>query len=129
MAYEYMAGSTLIGMEDLKALGLRGSPQPGYRPFSTVVKLGDNTQKGQGFPIVTWHWAFLSVAERDVFISMTSAGSLSAPAFIRSRLPDNTWATFECIMNLPTGEENLSVGQIIGFDLVFTECVLIPDYP
>jgi hypothetical protein len=85
--------------------------------------------KGVGFPIVTWHWAFVTVAERDVFIDLLDEGALSGPAFIRTRLPDNTWATFECVMNMPTGEENLSVGKILGFDIQFTHCIMIPDYP
>lgn len=129
MSYEYMIGATEGTMELLPEAGIRAAPQSGYQPFATTVTLGDGTLKGVGFPIVTWHWAFVSVAERDIFIDLLDAGTLSGPAFIRTRLPDNTWGTFECIMNTPTGEPNLQVGTIIGFDIEFTHCVLIPDYP
>ena|SRR5690349_14622750 len=126
MAYEYKFGETEGGMQLLKALGIKGSPQSGYRPYSVVVRLGDGKQQGNGFPIVTWHWAFLTVDERDVFADALD-GALSAEVYIRTRLPDDTWATFFCVMNAPTGEENLSVGKIINFDLTFTHCILILD--
>lgn len=126
MAYEYKIGSTLGGMSLLTSLGIRAAPQAGYRQYATVLKLGDNTQKGQGFPIITWHWAFVSLAERAVFMAFLSAGALSATVFIRSRLPNNTFANYQCKMQVPTGEENLSVGKILDFTLVFTGCVLIP---
>jgi hypothetical protein len=124
--YEYKYGPTEDDMELLTDLGIRGSPQSGYRPYSVTVTLGDGTLQGHGMPIVTWHWAFVTVAERDVFVDGLD-GALSGPAFIRTRLPDNTWATFECIQNMPTGEENLQVGHILNFDIEFTYCELIPD--
>jgi hypothetical protein len=126
MAYDYQFGETEGGMQLLKDLNIRAAPQSGYRPYSVVVRLGNGLQQGNGFPIVTWHWAFVSIAERDVFADVLD-GALSAAAYIRTRLPDGTWATFSCIMNAPTGEENLSNGTIINFDLTFTHCVLIPD--
>ena len=124
MAYEYQYGSTEIEMQTLRALGIRAAPQPGYRPYATTIKLGDNTIKGQGFPIVTWHSGFITVAERGIFLAGMGS-NLTIERFIRTRLPNDTWATFQCLQNIPTGEENLSVGKIIGFDIVFTECVLI----
>jgi hypothetical protein len=126
MAYEYKFGETEGTMELLTTLGIRAAPQSGYRPYSATIRLGDGTLQGNGFPVVTWHWAFLTVAEREVFMEPL-AGALSMTACIRTRLPDNTWATFSCILNVPTGEENLSVGKVIGFDLTFTQCVFIPD--
>ncbi len=129
MAYEFKIGATEMELELLPAAGIRAAPQAGYRPYAFTILLGDGTLRGQGFPIVTWHWAFVTVAERDVFMDLLDEAALSGPAFIRTRLPDNSWATFDCIMNAPTGEENLSVGKIIGFDVEFTHCILIPDYP
>lgn len=129
MAPEYKIGATEGGMELLPAAGIRAAPQSGYRPYATTIALGDGTLRGQGYPIVTWHWAFVTVAERDVFLAFLDEGALSGEVFMRTRLPDNTWATFQCIQNLPTGEENLSVGKIIGFDVEFTHLILIPDYP
>jgi hypothetical protein len=126
MAYEYKFGETEETMELLTAQGVRAAPQAGYRPYSVTIRLGDGTLQGNGFPIVTWHWAFLTVEERAVFIEPLD-GALSLPIYIRTRLPDNTWATFSGILNAPTGEENLAVGKVIGFDLTFTQCVLIPD--
>ena len=127
MSYQYKIGATEETLELLPAAGIRAAPQAGYRPYAFTIQLGDGTLRGQGYPIVTWHWAFVTVAERDVFVDMLDAGALSGPAFIRTRLPDNTWATFECIVNMPTGEENLSVGKIINFDVELTHCILIPD--
>ncbi|MDQ3004338.1 MAG: hypothetical protein M3R47_03000 [Chloroflexota bacterium] len=124
-AYEYKFGQTEAGMALLPSLGIRGAPESGYRPFAATITLGDATLKGQGYPVITWHWAFLTVAERAVFVTPL-AGALSGTAFIRTRKPDNTWANYQCIQNLPTGEENLSVGKIIGFDIEFTHCILIP---
>lgn len=129
MAYEYKIGATEMDMALLPAAGIRAAPQSGYRPYAITITLGDGTLRGQGYPIVTWHWAFVTVAERDVFLDFLDEGALSGECFIRTRLPDNTFATFECVMTMPTGEENLQVGHIIGFDVQFTHCVLIPDYP
>lgn len=126
--YEYMFGETEGEMELLRALGIRSSPLSGYQPYAMNIRLGDGTLTGQGLPVITWHFSLLSVTERAVFVDPMN-GNLSMPAFIRTRLPDNTWATFECIMARPTGEENLSNGTIINFDLEFTHCILIPGYP
>ena len=73
---------------------------------------------------MTWHYGFITVAERGIFLAGMGS-NLTIERFIRTRLPNDTWATFQCLQNIPTGEENLSVGKIIGFDIVFTECVLI----
>lgn len=126
MSYEYKYGATEDDLELLPDLGIRAAPQSGYRPYSASLVLADGTLLGQGFPVATWHWSFITIAERDVFVAGIG-GALSGPVVIRSRLPDNTWATFECIQNMPTGEENLQAGKILGFDLEFTHCVLIPD--
>lgn len=127
--YQYMIGATEGTMELLPIAGIRAAPQAGYRPYAGTITLGDGTLRGQGYPIVTWHYAFVTVAERDVFFDLLDEGALSGEAFIRTRLPDSTWATFQCVMNMPTGEENLQVGKILGFDVEFTHCILIPDYP
>lgn len=125
MAYQFQYGVTAETMVNLNTL-VRAAPLAGYRPFATTKGLGDGKTKGQGFPVVTWHWAFLTVDERDELVG-DMGDDLSVERFIRTRLPDNTWATFQCLQHRPTGEENLQVGKVIGFDLEFTHCVLIPD--
>jgi hypothetical protein len=125
-AYDYQYGPTEEAMQLLPALGIKAAPLSGYRPYSVTARLGDGTLQGHGAPVITWHWSFISVAERAVFIE-SLGDALSGPAFIRTRLPNNTWATFECIQNRPTGEENLSNNKILNFDLTFTYCILIPD--
>lgn len=124
-AYEYKLGpdsSSLVLLSDYNI----PAPHSGYQPYSVLVKLGDATLKGQGFPVVTWHWAFVTTAQRDTFISFLDAGALSGSVGIRSRKPDNSWADFDCIMNLPTGEEDLQAGRVLNFDVTFTHCVEIP---
>lgn len=121
--FEYKYGTTQGGMELLSTLGI-AAPLAGYRPYSVTVRLGDGNLQGHGLPIITWHWNFISVANRAIFLDPLN-GALSGPAFIRTRLPDNTWEDFETIMNVPTGEENLQVGFILGFDLTFTYCTAL----
>ena len=121
--FQYKFGTTQGGMELLSNLGVE-APLSGYRPYSTVIRLGDGNLQGHGLPVITWHWGFISVASRAVFLDPLN-GALSGPAFIRSRLPDNTFASFETIMNVPTGEENLQSGFILGFDLTFTYCIAL----
>jgi hypothetical protein len=125
MALDFQIGNTEETMVDIYTL-TRAAPHAGYRPYSTVIRLGDGTQQGNGFPIVTWHWASVTVAERDALIG-DLGDDLSAARFIRTRLPDNSFATFECIMHRPTGEEDLQAGKILSFDIEFTHCVIIPD--
>jgi hypothetical protein len=126
MSHQYSYGATEETMELLPALDIRSSPLSGYRPFSATIRLGDGSLKGQGFPIVTWHWSFVNMTEREVFVDDPN-DELSKSVYIRSRLPDGTWATFSCIQNRPTGEENFQAQQILGFDIEFTHCILIPD--
>jgi hypothetical protein len=126
MAHEYSYGATLETMALLPALDIRSSPRSGYRPFTTTVRLGDGKLQGLGFPVVTWHFTFVTMAERDVFVDDPD-DPLSKNVYIRSRLPDGTWATFSCIQNRPTGEEDFQAQKILGFDIEFTHCVLIPD--
>lgn len=126
MTHEYKYGATLETMELLPDLDIRSSPLSGYRPFAATIRLGDGTLKGQGFPVITWHWTFVTMAEREVFVSDPNE-ELSKSVYIRSRLPDGTWATFSCIQNRPTGEENFQAQKILGFDIEFTHCTLIPD--
>src|SRR5215207_5905516 len=102
MSYEYKIGATEMDMDLLPDRGIRAAPQSGYRPYADAVSLGDATLRGQGYPVVTWHWAFVTVAERDIFLDFLDAGALSGECFIRTRLPDNTFSTFQCVMNLPT---------------------------
>jgi hypothetical protein len=127
MPYEFKIGTTEGGMVDIYTLA-NAAPHAGYRPYSQVLRTAAGTQKGVGFPLVTWHWDVITVAERDELIG-DLGDDLSAARFIRTRLPDNTFATFECIMHRPTGEEDLQAGRILDFDIEFTHCILIPDSP
>lgn len=129
MAHEYQIGATEGAMELLPEAGIRASPRPGWRPYATAIELGDSTLRGQGYPIVTWHWASVLLTERAVFIAFLDEGALSGDVFIRTRLTDGTWATFQCVMNMPTGEEDAQSRSVLNFDIQFTHCILIPDYP
>ena len=124
-SYEYEIGETEGTMVDIYTL-TRAAPHAGFRPFATTVRLGNGSTKGVGFPVVTWHWAAVTVDERDNLIG-DMGDALSVERVIRTRLPDNTWATYSCIMHRPTGEEDLQAGKILGFDIEFTNCVLIPE--
>lgn len=53
------------GLATLKSLGVH-NPNPIWRAGVTSVKLGDNSARILGAPVVEWEWGFVDQAERDV---------------------------------------------------------------
>jgi hypothetical protein len=132
MEYEYKIGATVETMQTLEALGITANPRPSFRPFSITVKDGNGKLKGHGFPVAEWHWDVMKVGEPDILAEFLNGG-LSATVYIRTRLNRlsesyaYTWATYRCVMNWVTGDEDIQSRRNLGLTIEFTRMVLIPD--
>jgi len=132
----YYLGSTIDDIEILEELGvITGDPDASYRPFSVIDKLGDISEEGNGFPVVTWHWNALAPGEADILYEFLD-GNISAPVVLRSRLnrlnddkTDYQWATFEGTMSWMGGDEQNPVLHTLDVTITFNGLLVIPPYP
>lgn len=127
MSSEYKIGSTLVGMQLLTDLGISASPRPSYRPYADAVKLGTGDLMGQGFPVAEWHWDVMRIGESDILAGFLTSG-LSGDVFIRTRLNRlssglYTWGNFQCVMNWPTGDEDIQSRKNLSLSITFTHMI------
>jgi len=131
----YMLGSTIDDIETLEELGITtGDPDASYRPFSVIDKLGDGSEEGNGFPVVTWHWAGLLPGEADLLYEFLS-GNISAPVVLKTRLnrlnmgaSDYQWGLFGGIMSWMSGDEQNPVLHTLDVTITFSNLIPI-SYP
>lgn len=116
---EFAIGNTLAGIQALRALSIP-APQSTYRPYSTDIRLGDGTMRGMGFPIATWHWGFLSAAQRDLL--RTYCTGQSALVYIRTPKDDLSFVDYQAVMVWPSEEERAS-SRVLDFTLEFHRLV------
>jgi hypothetical protein len=132
----FMLGTSVGDLQSMDELGITtGDPDASYRPFSVVDKLGDMSDEGNGFPVVTWHYAGLYPGEADIFYDFLN-GNISASVVFRTRLnrlngtvDDYLWATFSGLMSWMTGDEQNPALHTLDVTITFTGLILIPDYP
>ncbi len=116
---EFAIGTTLAGMQALSAMSIP-APQSTFRPYSTDIRLGDGTMRGMGFPVATWHWGFLSAAQRDV-LKAFCAGQ-SALVYLRTTKDNMVFDDYQAVMVWPTEEER-AAGRVLDFTLEFHRLV------
>ncbi|HMW87550.1 MAG TPA: hypothetical protein PKD65_16115 [Nitrospira sp.] len=122
MAYEYKIGTDLLDLTLLSELDPPiHAPYCDPAPAVGAITLGDGSERYIGLPIVTWHWGFLTAAQRDVL--KTYCPEKSAEIAIRSLQQDGTYADFTCIMIWPQREVR-QAGRILDFNLEFRQMVL-----
>jgi len=130
--YQYKIGTdTSTHFKYLTEIGISSNPLPTYRPFSVADKLGDLTTEGNGFPVITWHWAVMRIAEADILEGYLS-GELSVPIYIRSRLNRlttnaYTWRNFSGIMEWVSGDEDIESRRILNLTIQFTGLVQLTE--
>lgn len=116
---EFAIGTTLAGMQALSAMSIP-APQTTYRPYSIDVRLGDGLVRGMGFPVATWHWGFLSAAQRDA-LKAYCAGQ-SAQVYIRTPKDDLNFNDYQAVMVWPTEEDRVA-GRALDVTLEFHRLV------
>ncbi|HZU86602.1 MAG TPA: hypothetical protein VFF78_03895 [Anaerolineaceae bacterium] len=115
----FAIGSTHAGLQALTVMSIP-APQSTYRPTSTDVRLGDGSVRGMGFPVATWHWGFLSAAQRDQLRALCPGQS--AAVYIRTVKDDLTYDDFSAVMVWPSEEER-AAGRVLDFTLEFHRLV------
>jgi hypothetical protein len=121
--------SSLTDLDSLFTnLDVPSDPDWSYKPFSAIVKLSSGKQQGNGFPVIKWRFNLISLANREVLReTYCPVPALSASVYIHTPINESSagvlqWATFKCILNWPTEEEDIQVESDLGLVLTFTHC-------
>lgn len=120
MASELEIGTTLVGLATLDSLGII-LPKTSYTPHSSLLRLGDGTVKGMGWPTATWHWNIISATQKAIL--RTYSTGASEIIFIRTKLNDGTYEDFECVMIWPPNDE-ISATRSLSFTIQFQRLVV-----
>lgn len=96
MASDFKIGTTSGGMTALDGLAVPcPDPQPRFDRYRKKDKLGDMSLKGRGPQTILWLFPLLEVEQ----VAQLEDFQSELPIYIRSRKRDDTFGTFEVIMN------------------------------
>lgn len=127
MGYEYKIG---LASDSLTLLAELTPPIPApsasITPSVGSITLGDGTERAIGAPMSAWHWGFLTSDQRDA-LKVFCPGK-SAELFIRTIMPDGSWATFECVMIWPQNETRQAT-RVVDITIEFRQMVEQPEEP
>lgn len=117
----YKIGTTLENMVTLASLGI-ADPKSTFQPYTELVPLDSGKERGQGFPVATWQWGFLTVAQRNALRAYCTGASSSV--YIQTRKADSSdvFDDFTAIMVWPLAEERDAFRRI-GFVIRFKHLV------
>jgi hypothetical protein len=102
--FEFSLGLTADTMDNLEDMGSEEIvPDWTYTESSNPVELANGHVRNLGFPLITWHWGFLSAADRTLL--QTYCPGKSADVFVRTPVADCTFRTFQAVMVWPAGED------------------------
>lgn len=117
----FKIGASLATLTDIEALTTPLlAPAWTYSAASAQAELASGAVRDMGFPVITWHWAFLTDAQWDQL--RTFCSGRSATAFIQS--PDNTITDtiYQTIMVWPAGDD-ISAELHLDVTIEFRRCV------
>ncbi len=97
MPSEYMIGATLESLTSLDELAVPvDNPLGDFRQYLKKIKLGDLSMRGLGPRTIVWNFALMEDVEQ---IEQLAQFDSTQPIYIRSRRRDDTFGTFEVLMN------------------------------
>jgi hypothetical protein len=122
--YDYQIGTT-SSMTNVESLTVASgdpvpAPKSSFKPYADKLALGDGTARGVGFPSATWHWGYLTLAQRNALRVFCSGQS--AAVYIRTRKDDDTYANYTATLIWPDEEEK-EAGRRLDFTLQFIRLV------
>lgn len=126
---QYKIGLTLLGIARLPDLNIPDPFTPPFDEFSLRTVNGDGIVFGQGFPAFVWQWPSLDLVQFNALCAFITAGAASSKVYVRTRLPDFSFATFYAVMARPiiTGEDAMpspeGVPQYNEVSVKFSHCV------
>jgi hypothetical protein len=95
-------------------------PKHDFIPYSQSFPLGDGTLIGQGWPLASWHWDFLTQAQRNLLKGLCSGRSVET--FVSTRDFSRVFKTYSAVMVWPEREEYVN-GVIVNFTIDFRKLV------
>ncbi|MBE3039887.1 MAG: hypothetical protein IMZ62_13885 [Chloroflexi bacterium] len=102
--FEFSLGLTADMMDNLEDVGSEEIvPDWTYTESSNPVELANGHVRNLGFPLITWHWGFLSADDRTEL--RTFCPGKSADVFVRTPIDDCSYRTFAAVMVWPAGED------------------------
>lgn len=129
--FEYSIATLAGGVAGLTLLSdlTPSVPWPSDDPVPyTVEKMdSDGGVRGLGWPVIQWHWNYLTVPQWNVL--RTYCPEKSSDVFIRSFDVDENqeFVNYKCKMVWPTGRP-MTVGKVIDFTIIFQALELQGDY-
>lgn len=122
MTTEYMIGTTLEDLTPLDELETPvEAPKSDFQPYSEIRQAGDGSFISRGSAIAIWNFPFLEFIEQRDQLKQFCPGA-SAEVYIRTRLADDTFATFVCWMVWPLREQRENSWKV-GFQIQFHRLV------
>ena len=104
MAIEYGLSTSANEMTFLERMNPSvPCPTSAIEEWSTIYVNSEGTFVGDGFPSETWTWDILTQEQVNKLKSFIGSafGAASASIYLRTKLPDGTFATFTAIMQWP----------------------------
>ena len=125
----YVGGGA--GLVTLKSLGVP-NPHPVWKDGVGIIKLGDNSSRTLGLPILLWHWGFISQASRDVLRTYCTGASAAVyivtPTTNKIAGVSNAALTYLAQMwwPAPNSPEDPVTGRRLEFSIMFKQLVVQP---
>lgn len=115
--YSFEIGSSYATMTNLEDLD-PSIPAPRYEivKWSETINLASGKVRGNGYPIVSWSWGFLTQSQRDKLREYCT--DASSDIYIKTINDDGDYQVYSGIMTWPQSEDLIN-GKIINFELQF----------
>jgi hypothetical protein len=109
-SFEFSLGTSAEDLTNIENLG--GSdeiiPDWTYTESSNPVELANGHVRNLGFPLITWHWGFLSAGDQTLL--KTYCPDKSVDVYVRTPIAEDdngvyTYRTFQAVMVWPAGND------------------------
>ena len=117
----------LIGIADIPV-----NPDSSFTPQTDVAQSLSGMTYPRGFSQATWHFAGLTVEQRQILRSFCPAPALSAEVYIETATNEQTvcgddeFIQCSAILHWVANDEEIQAGRVLGLDLLFTHLVDVP---
>jgi hypothetical protein len=121
---DFKIGTSEGGMTNIESLTTPlPLPQFDFLPFARTVHKGNGGMRGVGFPVATWTFQLLSLAEYTQL--RTFCTGASAEVYIRTRIDDDTYANFFVKMICPNDGMGRWYGNRKNYVVTFRNMVAL----
>jgi len=114
--YQYAIGADAGSVEYLYDLGII-PPRQHFQKFSKYVTTGNLIERGMGFPIIEWYWAFLDSDSADTLRAIVPDDS--GEVRVRSLDDDLDWHTWRAVMVWPQDAPDVEKNHRLKVSVLF----------